>query len=43
MQEQQKYETQQRHWRIEGKCEVCGLPLKVWEKMRGMTRCKQHR
>jgi WD40 repeat protein len=43
IQEQHERERQQRQWRIEGRCEVCGANLNVWEKMRGLTCCKQHR
>jgi WD40 repeat protein len=26
-----------------GRCEVCGKPLGMWEKMRGKTHCRNHR
>ncbi len=33
----------QQTWRATGCCEVCGVWLNDWERMRGFKRCKQHR
>lgn len=42
--EQAWHEQQQRRaLRATGHCEICGEPLRMWEKLYGHTRCKLHR
>ncbi|MBX3050716.1 MAG: hypothetical protein KF753_04540 [Caldilineaceae bacterium] len=31
------------HWRAEGRCEICGRRLGLFDKLFGRTRCKKHR
>jgi Lon protease-like protein len=44
--EQQRRDQERRQaaqWRAEGRCEVCGEPLNLLDRTRGLARCKRHR